>query len=135
MIRELVIICNIDDIIGSIKGPYICGDAIDIKDNLILTGSCNSDYLQIWDIRNMKCEFDNFDKPETGSIYSAQFGKNCIGVGQSSINSFRTYNSENYSSEITLDYLDKSVYTIHFSNVDDYCAFSGADSIIKIIKV
>ncbi len=126
---------KLDIITGSIKGPYICGDAIDIKDNIILTGSCNSDYLQLWDTRNLKCEYDSFEGPDEGNIYSTQFGKNSIGVGQSSINSFRTYNSNNYDNEIILDYLDKPVYTIHFSNDGEYCAIGGADANIKIIKV
>jgi WD40 repeat protein len=135
MILGQVKYINLDVITGSIKGPYICGDAIDIKDNLVLTGSCNSDYLQLWDLRNLKSQYDSFEDSIYGNIYSAQFGKNNFGVGLSSVNSFRTYNLEDYSNEINLEYIDKAVYTIHFSYNGEYCALSGADSTIKIIKV
>jgi COMPASS component SWD3 len=42
--------------IRSIYGPYICGDALDIHDGCILTGSWRSDrQLQLWDLGT--CEF------------------------------------------------------------------------------
>jgi hypothetical protein len=86
-------------------------------------------------LRNLKCEYDSFDDYAEGNIYSAQFGKKSFGIGQSNVNSFRTYNLENYSNEINLEYIDKAIYTIHYSYDGEYCAYSGADSIIKIIKV
>lgn len=41
---------------GSIFGPYICGDAIDIDDNgMILTGSYRPhECLQLWDLGTRK---------------------------------------------------------------------------------
>jgi len=41
---------------GSIYGPQICGDAIDVKEDsrLLLTGSYQfKDGLQLWDIRTL----------------------------------------------------------------------------------
>lgn len=51
------------------------------------------------------------------------------------MNSLRTYNIEDYSNKINLEYLPKAVYTLHFAYDGEYCAFSGADSIINIVKV
>ena len=36
----------------SIYGPHVCGDAIDMNDNYILSGSWRpNDQLQMWDVR------------------------------------------------------------------------------------
>jgi WD40 repeat protein len=41
--------------IRSIFGPYICGDAIDLQDNFLLTGSYKEkNQLQLWDFHS--CE-------------------------------------------------------------------------------
>jgi hypothetical protein len=40
--------------IGDIFGPYICGESIDIKDNLMVVGSYTSDsYLRIYDVKTL----------------------------------------------------------------------------------
>lgn len=42
--------------VRSIYGPYVCGDALDIHDGYILTGSWRGDkQLQMWDFGT--CEF------------------------------------------------------------------------------
>lgn len=41
--------------IGSILGPNISGDSLDIKDNLILSGSYwDNDALELYDLRKLK---------------------------------------------------------------------------------
>ncbi len=43
--------------VGSMYGPHICGDAIDVhEDGNVLTGSYrNDDVLQLWDLRKNEC--------------------------------------------------------------------------------
>lgn len=42
-------------VIGSIIGPKICGDAIDIRGKYILTGAHEiKDQLQLWDLGTQK---------------------------------------------------------------------------------
>ena len=74
---------------GYLYGPHICGDAIDIKDNLLLTVSWDKkDQIQIWDLRNMKkdnnfkfqCnipfDYQNNLKDDVSYLYSCKFNMN-----------------------------------------------------------
>lgn len=66
--------------VGSIYGPLICGDGIDIKKNMILTASwLKRESLKLWDIRNTSKEIKLL--PIQSSIngeylYSAKFCDN-----------------------------------------------------------
>lgn len=47
---------RLEKCVQSVFGPNICGDSIDLYENMLLTGSWRTkDQLQIWDIRNGKC--------------------------------------------------------------------------------
>lgn len=44
-----------DGCVKTIKGPHICGDAIDVRENNIITGSwVVRDSLQLWDLMSGK---------------------------------------------------------------------------------
>jgi hypothetical protein len=44
-----------ESVVGTICGPKICGDTIDIKGQYILTGAYRSrDQLQLWDLGTQK---------------------------------------------------------------------------------
>lgn len=69
------------DTVRSIYGPYIAGDALDIIDDLILSGQYRQEnQLQIWDLQSgeLKSTLDwNDDLQSDGScqVFSAQFSK------------------------------------------------------------
>ena len=66
--------------VKSISGPYICGDALDIHDRLLLTGSHRSkESLEVWDMRNVEAPAYVIDwQPETkgegGMVFAAKYG-------------------------------------------------------------
>lgn len=65
--------------VRSIHGPWICGDAIDVKGNKVLTGSWRHAHpLQLWDF-GTGCLMINvpFHQPEPDGclLYSAKFGR------------------------------------------------------------
>ena len=63
---------------GDVFGPHICGESIDFKDNLMITGSyAVKDQIQIWDIRNLQCLRTIALEEEEGNskVYSVQVQK------------------------------------------------------------
>eukprot|EP00939_MAST-03C_sp_MAST-3C-sp1_P003465 g3465.t1 len=66
--------------VRSFYGPHICGDAVDITGNTILTGSWRpKDVLQTWDLRTGKMiqsiPFAESSSSSTTQLYAAQFSK------------------------------------------------------------
>ncbi|GAX86553.1 hypothetical protein CEUSTIGMA_g13960.t1 [Chlamydomonas eustigma] len=65
--------------VRSIYGPYICGDALDIKDNKILAGSWrHASPLELWDLGSCKLITKlPFFQPEQDACmpYAAKFGR------------------------------------------------------------
>jgi len=69
-VRSNTVSCNI-------TGPKVCGEAVDISGNYILTGSwVPKDALQIWDIRTAKLVTSLNCKTHEDAefLYCAQFG-------------------------------------------------------------
>lgn len=70
-----------DKCIGSMYGPYISGDALDISDDMVLTGSNrNNDCVQIFSLSMRKSVASmNFEGsrsiPESGFVFSSRFSK------------------------------------------------------------
>jgi WD40 repeat protein len=130
---------------GTILGPYIMGDSIDVRDNYIMTGSYSPKYkIQVWDLRNLKLisnipEISNEDT----NIYSVQFSKNKnklqYAFAGSSTNQLKVYeygeDFKNNDLYLSTRFLDKPCYTLDYSNEGDFIAFSGADSNIRIINL
>ena len=77
-------------IVNSIYGPQICGEALDISGNYILSGAWSTgNQIQIWDVRTLKCvsevKWENDDIYFPTYIYSVKFNtlrdKKMFGVG------------------------------------------------------
>jgi WD40 repeat protein len=86
-----------EGVIRTIKGPHICGDSLDIKDNNILTGSwVAKDALQIWDFREGSLvENLPFANNQGEFIYSAQFCDNdTVLAGGSGTNNVQAINTK-----------------------------------------
>jgi WD40 repeat protein len=129
-------------IIGNALGAHICGDALDIKGNLCLTGSWRTkDQIKIFDIRNYSCvesvnwEYSNDEK--TSYVYTAQFSKktSAFAVGGSQENLLRIwdYKESDRSKYSGSDHLPGSVYSVDFSNCSSNClAVGSGDSTIRL---
>ncbi|KAH3872444.1 uncharacterized protein LOC127868775 isoform X3 [Dreissena polymorpha] len=95
---------NHDGVRRTIHGPHICGDALDLKGNKILTGSyVGKDALQIWNYstdyatdRKQRPQEVHFPAGEKGPfLYAAQFcDNNVVLAGGSGTNSAKAINSE-----------------------------------------
>ena len=149
---QRVIICDTrtNKICGTIFGPYICGDSIDLKDHLLLTGSFYPDSnIELWDLRNYKL-FDPLPLSKTllsSNVYSSQFSKNSetsyVGMGSSSSNCFRMYdvdvidstNNAEMSPFVYTRYMEKPCYSLDFANRKGMIAFGGGDGNIRIINI
>lgn len=95
-------------------GPHICGDGLDIKDNLLLAVSwTKEDQIQLFDIRNLKSKgvfqmtldgTDNRKLDNVSYLYSCRFSpKNkTFCVTGSKQNYFRVYDYTNLEGEIDM---------------------------------
>ncbi len=132
-------------IISSIYGPHISGDSIDIKNNLLLTGSYDTkNQIQLWDLRTYKLletvKWDEDNKQRGPYIYTAQFSKsyknNLIGVGSSNFNSYRVFDID--SKNIPLagsKALNKPCYAIDFSHNGNCFSYGTGDGNIRILSI
>ncbi len=146
------------NIVGSVYGPHICGDAIDIKGNKLLTASWSTEnQIQIFDLRMLKVEsiidwshLEGANKKGTYA-YTCQFAKfrnesNMFAIGGSSDNLFASldYEKNNKITEEELNKniklnmkscnLSKSVYSIDFSNKAREFAVGTSTGDIYIVK-
>jgi COMPASS component SWD3 len=134
------------NIINNLYGPHICGDAIDMKGDYLLTGSwAVKDQLQLWDIRTMKLyQQIAWEKDKLFNatyLYTAQFSKSTnknqlIGVGGSNYNTCRIFENETSMRlpQITTKYMNSPCYTLDFSYSGNYMAYGCGDGNIRILK-
>lgn len=141
------------NIVASIYGPHICGDAIDIKGNKILTASWTTeDQIQIFDIRTFKpettvslasCPLTN---KKTTFVYTCQFAKfrnetDMFAVGGSSENMFATLDYDNINNECNNIKMNmksknarKSAYSIDFSKNSRQFAVGTGLGLIHLVE-
>lgn len=145
-------------IVSSIYGPHICGDALDIKGNKILTASWSSeDQIQIFDLRMLKAEticnlasVEGSDK-RASFLYTCQFAKFRnekfeFAVGGSSENLLATLDYEKTGKgkaneagehDVTMSMrsrnMPKSVYAIDYAYKSREFAVGGGDGLIHIV--
>ena len=133
-------------IIGNVLGAHICGDSLDLKDNLVLTGSWKStEQIKIFDIRKfelvetVKWGFDTEDK--CSFAYAAQFskaGNNNFAVGGSQENLWRIwdYKEPDRLKASGSSNLPGAAYSVDFSNqYSDSLAVGCGDGKIRIYDI
>lgn len=129
---------------GHIFGPYICGDSIDIKNNVLLTGSYSGhNLIQLWDLRTFKLlenvNWDEMNDQIETNIFSAQFskkGKNLFAVASSNTNHVKIYDYGNQNKLYAgFKFLNKPIYTLDFSNNGKFIAYGGAEGNINIASL
>jgi WD40 repeat protein len=132
--------------VRSIYGPHICGDALDICGNEILTGSWRPEnQLEIWDYGSgQKISTVPFNKVTTTNsclLYAAQFSKDEKGdfivAGGSGANEAKVFDHKNGNALVgTLTGLTRGIFTADFSagNTRKF-AVAGGDATIRIIDI
>lgn len=137
---------RVEEAVQSFYGPHISGDSVDIRDNIILTGSWRPDeQLQFWDYGSGKLMetipwFSTSFKGEPCLIYTAQFSKGTdflFAAGGSGSNETKVFD-HSCGNEIigTISGLTRGVYTLDFSPTDPtLLAIGGGDTSVRIISV
>ena len=103
--------------ISALYGPHICGNSLDVKDNLILSGSWRThEQIQIWDMRTFKMikslRWSLAGDDHQCSLYYAQFipnGKYFI-AGGSGVNQLRAFSLETFSTIGSVLYFESPVF-------------------------
>lgn len=126
-------------------GPHICGDAIDIFGNHILTGSYRSkDVLQLWDIKMRKLfktiEWEGIQRAggEAAFLYAAQFSKphgDLIIAGGAGRNEVKIFDNMNDHRLVgTISDIPKACLGADFSNKGSMFAFGCADGCLRVMN-
>lgn len=115
--------------VNSVFGPSVSGDAVDVKDNLILTGSYrDKNPLELYDIRNFKriCEVGEENKVKPLSyVSSCKFNKNknnddYIIAGSCITGQVDIYKKEIvFKRDVTVTDIGCGVYSCGFTNIEN----------------
>lgn len=101
--------------VGLLYGPHICGDAIDIQNDTVLTGSySNKDVLQLWSfskrelIDNIPWNGNSTEGYDYGFLYAAMFEKSgkyiaAGGAGNNEVHIFKNGKGYDMLGKIMLD--------------------------------
>ena len=130
----------------SIYGPLICGDGIDIFEDVILTSSwTQSNQLQMWDLDSCKpittIDWDNTMRYSNDPIflYAGQFSKvdgSLILAGGSNSNEAKLFDRNNYEKAFcTITDLSREIDTVDFGNKGNMFAISGGDGLIRLFSM
>jgi COMPASS component SWD3 len=126
-------------------GPHICGEALDICENEILSGSWRTtNQLELWDfgsgqkIQDIPWILSDDDK--RCEIYAAQFSKEGRGkyivAGGSGANEARVFDrSTGFSVVGAIQGFSSAVVSVDFCEEEDWVAVASKDSTIRIFEV
>lgn len=128
----------------SIYGPHICGDALDMAGNYILSGSWrHEEQLQLWDIRTSQLVC-TFPWPALGrdhepcQVYAAQFSKSDNGAtvvaGGSGANEVRAFSVETRKPIAALT-LPKGIYGLDISTDGARIATAAGDHHVRVLEM
>jgi len=137
--------------VRSFYGPHICGDALDIVGNEIVTGSWRPDkQLEIWSYASGEkiseipwnvSQFTSTGQPSC-MLYAAQFSKDgrgkFIAAGGSGANEAKVFDHSDSSNNCvigTITGLTRGVFALDFSPDSQKIAIAGGDSTIRILDI
>jgi len=126
-----------------IHGPHICGDSIDVRGNVLLTGSYHiKDQLQLWSLldgQNICTQTVRSEDQRSCQLYAAQFSKfdggESIAIGGSGSDEAYFYDSESYKRFAVLTNMSRAAYSIDFANTDNRVAVGCGDGSIRIFSI
>ena len=120
----------------SVAGPRVCGDAIDMRGNYIITGSfVAKDSVQLWDIRGNFFRNINFphNKQKGDFIYCAKFiDKETIIAGGSGINTTCAINLKGDVLVDVIEYGNKAILAADSWNNGSVLVNGGIGGILQI---
>jgi len=129
--------------VRSIFGPHICGDAVDIYGDILLSGSWRPDkQLQLWDFGSGRL-IETIDwKPAMGEepclLYAAQFSKGngaeYIAAGGSGANEAKIFNHRTKQVVGEIYGFKKGIYTMDFS-YDSKMLIVGGSGILQLFEL
>mmetsp|Transcript_16232 Transcript_16232/g.49396 ORF Transcript_16232/g.49396 Transcript_16232/m.49396 type:complete len:429 (+) Transcript_16232:86-1372(+) len=128
----------------SIYGPHVCGDALDLSGNYILSGSWRpEDQLQLWDVRTGGLVY-TFPWPPSGrerepcQVYAAQFsrhdGGKTVVAGGSGANEVRAFSTEGRNAIAALT-LPKGIYGLDISADGRRIATAAGDNAVRVLQM
>eukprot|EP00771_Trimastix_marina_P000769 gnl/Trimastix_PCT/1800.p1 GENE.gnl/Trimastix_PCT/1800~~gnl/Trimastix_PCT/1800.p1 ORF type:complete len:342 (+),score=78.87 gnl/Trimastix_PCT/1800:50-1075(+) len=135
---------RVDPAVRSIYGPHICGDAIDIHENIVLTGSWRpQDSLQLWDFGTGRL-METIPWRLAGVqgdpclLYASQFSRDpqaqFILAGGSGANQGKVFERSTGQTVGTVQ-MSKAVFATDFSPTGPVFAVGGAEDRILLFDV
>jgi len=131
--------------VRSIFGPHLCGDALDIHSNTIVTGSWRAtNQLELWDFRTGEKISDVpwHVRPDQQPcmLYAAQFSRDphgrFIAAGGSGANEAKVFDRRNNNAVVgTVTGLSRGVFAVDFSPDHQKLAIAGGDASIRILDL
>ena len=134
---------RIEMAVRSFYGPHVCGDALDVKDGKILTGSWRQDHqLQLWDFGTGKIieeiKWDSSSSKNDCMLYCAKFSNDSslIAAGGSGKNEAKIFDRKNnYATVGTVAGLSRGVYSLDFNSDGSKFVVAGGDATIRIFNI
>lgn len=144
-------------VVREIHGPKICGDALDVTETQILTGSWTRDEktaLQVWDYRwEGAVENIALDAPDGAYLYCAQFGWGGRGGGREGVQLVAAGGSGTHDAQVferrggvveragRVNNADhetgerKAVQTLDFSPSGGLLGVAGVSPVVTVVKL
>lgn len=127
-------------------GPSVGGDSIDLSNEVIMTGSKNTEEptMQMWEYTTCEHFTDiNWDEglpsEKKCAIYCLQFEKNngdIVIAGGGGSNEVKVFDGDmEFKPCAQIKDLSRGVYTLDWSNSGDCFAFGGKDGVIRVFNV
>lgn len=131
--------------VRSIYGPHICGDALDVYGNTILTGSWRPDnQLETWDYtsgeKKTSIPWSVSNSGPSCLLYAAQFSKEgqgmFVGAGGSGANEAKIFDTTKGNAVVgTVTGMTRGIFALDFSPEFQKVAIAGGDSSIRILDI
>mmetsp|Transcript_17948 Transcript_17948/g.30028 ORF Transcript_17948/g.30028 Transcript_17948/m.30028 type:complete len:349 (+) Transcript_17948:75-1121(+) len=130
--------------VRSLHGTHICGDALDLKHDSILTGSWREkDQLELWDFGSGERIASIPWHPEPGDkpcmLYAAQFSKDSMGrfivAGGSGQNEAKIFDHVAGDAPVGFVSVGGPVLSVDFSPDGEKVAVAGGDKCIHLLEV
>lgn len=131
--------------VRSMFGPHICGDALDIHHNTVVTGSWRANHqLELWDFGSGQKISDVpwhvMPNQPACMLYAAQFSKDVAGrfiaAGGSGANEAKVFDRLSGNAVVgTVTGLTRGVFAVDFSPDEQKLAIAGGDASIRILDI
>mmetsp|Transcript_50446 Transcript_50446/g.121434 ORF Transcript_50446/g.121434 Transcript_50446/m.121434 type:complete len:389 (-) Transcript_50446:90-1256(-) len=128
-----------------IFGPFVAGEALDLVDNVVLTGSHRTEHaLEMWDLRKgdlmERVEWNQSAlRGETCMLYTAHFSNDAehslIGAGGTTANQAKVFDRMRGNKIIgTIAGLSRGIFSLDFKGSEEV-AIAGGDAAVRIFSI